>query len=121
MATGNFIGARNYWLLDIACSSIADAYGEWVFLVGSSLTKPDYRDVDVRLILPDEKFVELFPKGGGPLDPRWVLTNLSLTMWLENRTQLPIDFQVQYMTMANEMYDGRREPLGLRVRDREYR
>jgi hypothetical protein len=40
-----------------ACAIIAQAYPECgVYLVGSSIQRRDFRDVDVRCMLPDEMF-----------------------------------------------------------------
>jgi hypothetical protein len=80
-----------------------------IFLVGSALTRCDYRDVDLRVLLSDEMFDREF---SNPVKVRYM--NRALSMWGQRETGLPIDFQVQRMTEANEQYDGRRNAMGIR-------
>lgn len=65
--------------------------------VGSSISKPNYRDVDIRLILEDEYFERLFgPTNATPAQlDRWFLICWALSEWMQKRTGLPIDFQIQ--------------------------
>jgi hypothetical protein len=42
--------------LDLACCPISEAFGTNPYIVGSALTSPHPRDIDVRLILPDKKY-----------------------------------------------------------------
>ena len=94
--------------LDLACSVIAQAFDSWPYLVGSALHDPDWRDVDVRLILADDEFERL--------DSRVrILLNLTTATWLEHMTGLPIDFQIQQQTGANRNHAKRRNPLGTRT------
>lgn len=81
--------------------------GEMPYLVGSSMTRPDYRDVDVRMLLPDHQHAKL--------KKRVNLQQLGLTvsLWGQRVTGLPIDFQVQQRTAANEKYDAPRRPLAM--------
>lgn len=80
--------------------------------VGSSLkNKRDWRDVDVRLILPDDEY-----EAWGFGDPRypefnekWVAMVLAFSALGREMTGLPIDFQIQQMTRANNMYADRAE------------
>lgn len=96
--------------------AIADAFGECPYHVGSSATqKTGWRDVDVRLILDDDKFHALFPgfKTANHIDAWWALLCAALSELGRVRTGLPIDFQIQSMTEANERYPGVRHPLFL--------
>lgn len=79
-----------------------------VFLVGSALSRPDYRDVDVRAIMRDEDFDATFGGHG----PRLGLVCTALSAWLKSLTSLPIDFQFQRMSIANERHKGDRHSLG---------
>lgn len=78
--------------------------------VGSSLYKSDYRDVDVRLILDDDAVLDL----GTRLNlPR---LNLAVSLWGQKVTGLPIDFQIQPRTEANEYTPQTghyRNPIGM--------
>jgi len=102
--------------LTLAAQIINDAYPEsfGCYVVGSVLERPDYRDVDVRCIMKDEDFDRHFPgvhdrnKTNEPWHPRYSLLCFSITAWLRQMTGLPIDFQFQRQTQANEKYKGKR-------------
>jgi len=95
--------------LDRACEPIREAYGNCPYLVGSTVDgNGTGRDVDVRLILPDDQFEALFPT-----IEIWQITCLGIGSWLESSTNLPIDFQIQKQSIANEKHQGGRNPLGL--------
>lgn len=111
--------------LDLACSALVEAFcqgGGGIYHVGSSLERRDFRDVDVRCILPDEEFDQLFP--GGELsdrspfrDARIMAMNVAFSEWLKKMTGLPIDFQFQCQTQANDEYSSaqghQRSALGM--------
>ena len=106
--------------LNHACRILTEAYGYHVYLVGSALERRDHRDVDVRLILPDEDFDRMFP-GIGELsgyqwDARVSVLSVALSYYLAHRTGLNIDFQFQRASNANARYSGRpRHVLGIFV------
>lgn len=85
------------------------------FLVGSALTTRAFRDVDVRVILEEEEWDRLFPglADADVRDARWSGFCTAVSIWGQQATGLPIDFQVQPMGKANEQYEGRRHALGL--------
>lgn len=92
--------------LDAFGREICDAFGWHPMLVGSSATSKQWRDVDVRLILPDDEFDALFPDGGNEQgNARWGLMCAALSELARQRTGLPVDFQIQRMTDANRRYD----------------
>lgn len=101
----NYLTLMQQAALRMACEpfdkAFPNAYG--VYHVGSSLARPDYRDVDVRLILPDAEFEHLFgkePKSTGHVD-FWCLTCLAYSEWIQHRTGLPVDFQITSLSEAN--------------------
>jgi hypothetical protein len=109
MIRANYIGAPEFFLLNQACRLVEEAFafGVGVYLVGSSLVRRDYRDVDVRCILPDEEFRRLFPgeNGSSPWrHPLWSLVCSSISLHLSRASGLPVDFQFQSMTEANTQY-----------------
>lgn len=116
----NYVGAPEMFLLNQACRMVEEAFpfGYGTFLVGSSLHKRDWRDVDVRTIIPDEDYLRLFP---GDLEaswrhPTWSLICSSIALYLSKASGLPIDFQIQSFTEANKRYGGpehKRSALGL--------
>lgn len=84
--------------------------GATPFMVGSVSRHPDFRDVDIRLILPDKVFDA---EWSDPIKHR--LINHAISTWGQRETGLPIDFQIQQMTAANELYGGDfRNPMGHR-------
>ena len=82
------------------------AYGEWPYHVGSSLMGTTWRDVDVRLILDDEKYASMgFGKPGEEHEnARWVAHVKAFSLLGRQMTGLPIDFQIQQQTYANEHF-----------------
>lgn len=99
--------------LDRACGLITAAFGTGsVYLVGTAGIggHSGYRDVDVRLILDDDEFDVTCPTR-----ERWALLCLTIGAWLRAETGLPVDFQVQQVTTANDRHGGKpRNPLGMR-------
>jgi hypothetical protein len=92
------------------------AFGHVCYHVGSSLMeKRWWRDVDVRLMLPDEEYERLGL--GDPKYPqqnkRWVSLVLAWSSFGKSLTGLPIDFQIQQQSHANETEKGSRSALFL--------
>src|SRR6185312_931331 len=111
----NYIGAPACFALEQACQHICDAFGGFgCYQVGSSLERTDWRDIDVRLIMTDDEFHELFPTAGDhwEQDPRWLLMTISISDWLRKQTGLPVDFQFQQQTHANAHHKGIRNAIG---------
>lgn len=99
--------------LDLASIAVAQMFdGQSPYLVGSCLTKQDYRDVDIRTILFDEHYDRLFPHGPHR-DPLRHLIQKAITERYVAETGLRIDYQIQRMTEANAKHiSGVRHPLG---------
>lgn len=93
--------------LDDWATLVRHMFSSTPYLVGSVLDGPDWRDVDVRLILPDDQFDQL--------DRLVSIARLGLcvSLWGTEATRLPVDFQLQHETTANTLYPGRRHALGL--------
>ena len=81
--------------------------GHMPYLVGSATTSPDYRDVDVRLMLPDAHYAKLKKR------VNIQMLGLTVALWGQRVTGLPIDFQIQQRTAANEKYSLPRHPLAM--------
>lgn len=108
----SWLDVPEFFRLDAACRPLVDAFGETsygVYLVGSCMQKPDYRDVDVSLMMPDEKFAAMFPNKYAVL-----FLNAAVSEWLSARTGLRIDFKFQDTTKTNAEHKGPRNPLGIR-------
>jgi len=119
------IGAPAVFKLELACRVINQAFGcgFGCYKVGSSMERADWRDVDVRLILGDDEFAKQFPAAHlhGAMwehDPKWLLFTVAITGWLREQTGLPIDFQIQPQTFANEKHKGIRSAVGLVIQPR---
>ena len=75
---------------------VCEALRETAYQVGSSTDNTDYRDVDVRIIMDDDKFNALFGNWTAHRwMPFWSLFCASTSYYLRRLTDLPIDFQVQ--------------------------
>lgn len=96
--------------LDLACSLLNDAFGPTgTYLVGTAQTGGAFRDVDIRTILDDEEFDRTFGHAPG----LWQVFCFTVGCWLAQQTGLPIDYQVQRRTEANQRYpSGPRNPVG---------
>jgi hypothetical protein len=119
-----YVGAPAIFALDHACRTLTEAFGGFgCYLVGSSIERPDYRDVDVRFILSDAEFEARFPDAHGhgafQHDARWLVINMAIAGWLAKASGLVIDFQFQPQTWANEWHPGQRQALGLRYAKKE--
>lgn len=94
---------------------LQDAYGEVAYHVGSSMYGKNWRDVDVRMMLDDPVFDEMFPgyRFYRQEDAKWALLCAAISRLGASFTGLPIDFQFQRVSEANAMYRGARNPLSL--------
>ena len=105
--------------LDAFDREIEAAFDHLPYLVGSAATGKVWRDVDVRLIRPDDEFDQLVPTHIRPAhqDGRWGLLCAAISELARVRTGLPGDFQIQRMSFANDRYPGVRHALGLHDRN----
>jgi hypothetical protein len=108
------VGGPGYVRLNAFGALIREAYDHVPYLVGSAVRGKTWRDVDVRLILPDDEFQAMFGVGHGwGLNPLFCLLSAGVSALGKEMTGLPIDFQFQPQTHANEKYPGARQPLGV--------
>jgi len=105
--------------LNWACRPVRYAFDATPYLVGSVLLRPDFRDIDVRLILADDVVDRMFGHGARrdpnePPEAVRLLLNVALSDLIARAANLPwpIDFQIQSMTEANVPEHGPRNPLG---------
>lgn len=125
----SYVGAPAIFILDQACRQINDAYGyckhAMIYQVGSSLERPDWRDVDLRMIMADEDFAREFPDAdldsAWEMDAKWALLTAAISQHLSRLTGLPVDFQFQAMSFANAHHKGPRQPMGIRRVSRRFR
>ncbi len=119
----SYLSPPDFHRLEWACQPIRKAFGTPPYLVGSALIRPDFRDIDLRLILADEVVVKMFG-----LDGAWgteedptphglrLLLDIALSDLIAKTAGLawPIDFQIQSMSEANVPEHGARNPMGVR-------
>lgn len=89
-------------------------FGGTPYLVGSAAKGKVWRDVDVRLMMPDDDFDELFGELTRPrcINEKWNAACLAWAGRGREITGLPIDFQIDRTTEGNEKYGGEpRHPL----------
>jgi hypothetical protein len=99
------------YALNVACK-VLQPFGWGTYHVGSSLTRSDYHDVDLRCIMPDDEYARMFGDDE-QAEARRLFLNAAVSEWLSKRTGLPIDFQFQTAGEANSTYaGGRRNAVG---------
>lgn len=98
---------------------VTDYFGETPYQVGSSLHSKQWRDVDVRLILPDAEYERRFgPAGNWNPETNTKLAAVTLAFCALGRdmTGLPIDFQIQPESHANGAYGDQPRSALIQVR-----
>jgi hypothetical protein len=92
---------------------VSEAFGATAYHVGSSMLTDTWRDVDVRVILSDEEFERQIGELTRPMcmNQRWNALCLAFAALGREMTGLPIDFQIQQESQANEEYPGNRSAL----------
>ena len=118
-----WLPSPQFYNLNQACTIINKAFDEpfksfGCYLVGSSIQRPDWRDVDVRYIMGDAAYDRLFGSGdAGWTNAFWSLLCTTISAWLSQQSGLPVDFQIQRQSEANRDHpsaDGnKRQPLGI--------
>lgn len=102
-ARSDFIGMPHMPKLDRFGEIVFQAFAARAYIVGSALTRRDWRDLDVRVILPDDRFEQLF---GAETDwrknPRLAAVATAFAALANQMTSLPVDFGIDQMTEANE-------------------
>ena len=118
---GYGIGMPHTLYLDLFAEYVLHAFDAVPYLVGSALTSRSPRDVDVRVILGDEEYAAM--DFGDPRRPhdsaKWTALTLAFSALGTKLTGLPIDFQIQQRSYANED-DGPRSALFRRSAVRDY-
>ena len=122
------VGMPNALWLNEFGSQVWEAFGDCPYHVGSSLKeKGGWRDVDVRMILDDEVYDAMGL--GDPKSPhqngKWVALTMAFSELGKKMTGLPIDFQIQRRTEANQEFSSKdghvRSALGfVPLRMRQY-
>ena len=97
--------------LDVFGGHVEHAFGHVPYLVGSALASKSWRDVDVRLILPDDEFAAWGFGHPHHQNAKRTAMELAFAALGKHMTGLPIDFQIQQRTDANTRFAGRRNAL----------
>lgn len=111
MRRGSYLQLADFERVEEWCRSVFTLFdGNVPYMVGSVNRHPDFRDVDIRLLVDDDVFAANW---SDPIKHR--LINRAISTWGQRETGLPIDFQVQERTAANEQFEGEfRNPMGIR-------
>lgn len=121
----SFVGMPAFLHLSTFAQAVEEVFGELPYLTGSAMHRKDWRDVDVRLILPDKKYAEWFGSCEHPqwTNPKWNTMCCAFSALGRSMTGLPIDFQIQWQSHVNEHFPAsngfRREVLGLIIRSEQ--
>jgi hypothetical protein len=119
-----FLSPPDFHRLNWACRPITEAFGTPPYLVGSVLARPDFRDIDLRLILDDDAMVRWFGEDGTygtpgrpTPHPLQLLLNIALSDLITKAASppRPVDFQIQSMTEANVPEHGGRNAMGMQL------
>lgn len=101
----HFLHITEYRMLNDWCCLVNEMFSQdaafGCYMVGGVLTDPDYTDVDIRLIMADDVYAARYD------DKKRKYLNLAVSLWGQRVTGLPIDFQIQPQTLANERYSGK--------------
>lgn len=100
-----------------ACQ-MAVRFGAPVYLVGSSLTDADARDVDISIVLPDEEFAarygdvqqwdrELWGTEWGAERQRWAEDQVKLARHLVRAYRINVDLKIEPDFRAAAIYAGK--------------
>lgn len=109
----SFLTTAEFDRLNHACMAVTEGLADTPYLVGSAMQGGDYRDVDVRSILPDDMWDSMF-RGRRWF---WSLFCSAVSLYLSEVSGLPVDYQAQRMSEANEKFGGKsRNPIGTRAR-----
>ena len=113
------IGMPEYLLLDSSCHIINEAFNDTCYLVGSCLNTKDFRDVDVRMIMDDDKFERFFGDVHPAVNACWSLICMSISLYLKHNTGLRVDFQIQKRSRVKESdWKKPRYSMGFYVRQK---
>lgn len=112
----NRVGMPAYLYLQEFGSQVWSVFGVPPYQVGSSLQGDRTpNDVDVRVILSDEEYEKWGL--GDPKRPhgnaKWVSLVMAYSALGKAMTGLPIDFQIQQQTEANNKEPGPRSAIGI--------
>lgn len=110
MSRSSALGPVETFLLRQWGGTLREAFGVMPYHVGSSVgDSRDYRDVDVRIMLDDDDPLLAVPE-------RHLALNVALTVWGQRVTGLPIDCQLQAVSVGNDpKNNGPRRPIGMDV------
>jgi len=96
------VGMPAWMHLHLFASVVMDAFGYAPVLVGSAAVGKDWRDVDVRLVVPDDWFADEFGvvDSAHPNGERWTAMCMAFSSLGKQMTGLPVDFQIQPESLA---------------------
>lgn len=115
----NYLNVTQQYQLELAIAPLWIIFRDWghygIYQVGSTLTRANWRDVDIRMMMEDSVFDTHFLK---LYSPHHLFLNACISKWLTESTDLPIDFQFQRTTDANVEFgrqEHKRNCVGIRI------
>jgi hypothetical protein len=106
-----FVGMPAALYLDEFARLLRDYFKAPVYLVGSALERKDWHDLDIRVILPDERF-----EFGDPAkrfwNAKWISACLAFTALGEKMIGCKIDFQIEQESYVQANCTGKRLEIG---------
>lgn len=109
------VGMPAWLLLNEYGRMLHQAFGCYPFLVGSALQRKDPRDIDVRIILEDTRYIMLVGKleECDRAGTRWAMLCAAFSALGRQVTGLPIDFQLKTEASAAPEGGYPRLPFGV--------
>lgn len=115
----NWLTVEQAFVLNEACRVVREAFDDvsyGIYHVGSSLKRPNWRDVDVRCLVEPQHWAPLFGEGDDGATLKFL--NVAISGYLRERTGLPVDFQFQHAERANAEFSTKsghsRSALGIK-------
>ncbi len=101
--------------LDMFAHAVRECFGETVYMVGSATRGKGWRDVDVVVMIDDERWESMFGSHWVDCNWRWASMCTAFSSLGKMMTGLPIDFKIQPIRQANERHKGPRLAIGMRL------
>lgn len=107
-----FVGMPAALYLDEFARLLRGFFQTEVYLVGSALERKDWHDLDIRVILPDDRFVEFGEPDKRFWNLKWTALCLAFTALGEKMIGCKIDFQVEQQSYVEAHCKGARLSIG---------
>ena len=107
-----YVGMPTALYLDDFARLLKGFFNTEIYLVGSALECKDWHDLDVCVILPDDKFKEFGKPEDRFLNEKWISLCLAFSALGEKMIGSKVDFQIQQKSYADTHCKGSRLVIG---------